>query len=147
MRAAAFVATSAVLACAALAWAEDNRKDAEQLRGQWTAVTAFDADGKSREIKEDDRNHFTFEFGVDTITTKLKTRALEGKYKLDSSKSPREIDIVRKRKDQELTFQGIYAIEGDRLKVCLAGAGHPRPKKFRSGEGIEFAVELKRVKP
>jgi hypothetical protein len=30
--------------------------------------------------------------------------------------------------------------------VCLAGTGRERPTEFKSGDGIEFAVLLKRVK-
>jgi uncharacterized protein (TIGR03067 family) len=139
MSALAFLALAASLALA------DDKKDGKELRGTWTAVGHFGADGKLTAVAEDDPRHFTFEFGADKLVTKLKKRSIEGTYKLDPSKSPRQIDVVRRRGGEELTFKGIYAVEKGRLKVCLAGAGNDRPKEFKAGKNIEFAVELKRV--
>jgi uncharacterized protein (TIGR03067 family) len=146
MKAFAFVALAATLACPAPSRADDGKKDAEQIRGQWAAVGTLDADGKVKEIPEDDPRYFTFEFGADKLAVKRKKQTIEGTYKLDPSRNPKEIDVVRKLRGEDALFKGIYALEGDRLKFCLAGTGNDRPKEFKPGEGIEFAVVLKRVK-
>jgi uncharacterized protein (TIGR03067 family) len=143
MKSAIMAALGMSLICSA--WADDH-KDADRIRGVWTAVAKFDEDGKSKEIKPDDPMHFRFEFTADTMATILKSRSIEGKYKLDPSKSTKEIDVVRKIRGEDTTFQGIYSLDGDKLKVCLAGTGNDRPKAFKAGEGIEFAVEMRKVK-
>jgi uncharacterized protein (TIGR03067 family) len=109
-------------------------------------VAKFDEDGKSKEIKPDDPMHFRFEFTADTMATILKSRTITGTYKLDPTKSPKEIDVVRKIRGENATFKGIYALDGDKLKLSLAGTGNNRPKAFKMGEGIEFAVEMRKVK-
>ncbi|MFN0111604.1 MAG: TIGR03067 domain-containing protein [Blastocatellia bacterium] len=140
------VALAIGIACVVSSLAQDAKNDVEQLQGQWTALGAFDDDGKIKEVTEDDPGHFTFEFNADKLTSQLKKGKIQGVYKLDSSRKPKEIDVVRRVGGEERTFKGIYFVEKDRLKVCLAGTGNERPKDFKTGKGIEFAVELKRVK-
>jgi len=148
MRMQALLAVMAGLGLGALSVAQDAAKnESEVLRGRWTAVAAINAEGKAETVAEDDPKHFTFEFTQDKLITKLKNASIEGAYKLDPAKSPKAIDLVRRRGGKELIFRGIYAVVGDRLRFCLAGPGEERPKEFKQGEGIEFAVELKRVKP
>lgn len=123
------------------------KKEAEKLRGRWSVVSAIDESGKTKPVAEDDPAHFTFEFTADKLVVKLKKATLEGTYTLGPSKKPMEIDIVRKRGDREFDFKGIFSVENDKLMFCLAGTGNDRPKEFKQAEGIEFAVELKRIKP
>jgi uncharacterized protein (TIGR03067 family) len=148
MRVGVLVALGVGLASATPSFADDAaKKDAEQLRGRWAAVGAIDDDGKLKAVAEDDPRYFTFEFTGDKLITRRANRTIEGTYKLDPSKQPKAIDVVRRRGGAEVLFQGIYAVDGDRLRVCLAGTGNGRPKEFKQAEGIEFAVELKRAKP
>jgi hypothetical protein len=46
------------------------------------------------------------------------------------------------------TYQGIYAFEGDRLKICMGDSeGGPRPTKFESPKGGKAnLIVLRRVK-
>lgn len=64
-------------------------------------------------------------------------------FVVDASKSPRAIDLTptsEERKDKKQ--QGIYELDGDKLKLCLADPGKRRPTKFASGPGSddEFMV-------
>lgn len=72
-----------------------------------------------------------------------------GVFKLDSTKKPKEIDILDESgKKNEKTKLGIYEIDGDTYKFCLAPANKPRPTDFTSkgGTGRSLSV-MKRQKP
>ncbi len=70
-----------------------------------------------------------------------------GVTRLDSSKTPKEIDIldasgVKTDKSQ----LGIYELDGDTYKYCLAPPGKPRPTEFASppGSGISLGVSRRK---
>src|SRR5688572_26212860 len=110
--------TAAVLIVALVATAggDDTKKDVEKLQGKWE-LTSSEKDGKKmptgsmREVKGDKY----------TITAKGKVLG-KGTIKLDATARPKAIDATR---DGDKTMLGIYAIDGDEQKVCLAPAGKP----------------------
>jgi uncharacterized protein (TIGR03067 family) len=68
-----------------------------------------------------------------------------GKFKIDSTKTPKEIDIMDEsgmRNDQ--TRLGIYEIEEGTYKYCLAPAGKPRPIEFASKTGSQRSLGVSR---
>jgi uncharacterized protein (TIGR03067 family) len=69
----------------------------------------------------------------------------EGNFKLDPSQKPTAIDIMPLTgKNSGKTLPGIYSIEGDMLKICVAKGHHvARPTGFKGGDGVVFLV-LKR---
>lgn len=72
-----------------------------------------------------------------------------GVFQIDSAKSPKEIDIFDETGvKNETTKLGIYELNGDTYKYCLAPAGKPRPTEFTSkpGSGHSLGVS-KRQKP
>jgi uncharacterized protein (TIGR03067 family) len=57
----------------------------------------------------------------------------KGTFKIDATKSPKEIDVLDESgAKNERTKLGIYQIDGDTYKFCLARAGKPRPAQFTS---------------
>ena len=69
-------------------------------------------------------------------------------YTLSPEKTPKEIDLytdfyTRDKKH----YPGIYAIEGDTLKICFDKAGKGRPAKFKTGPARpgEMLLVLKRI--
>jgi uncharacterized protein (TIGR03067 family) len=52
-------------------------------------------------------------------------RVETGTYRLDASKRPGEIDVTTGGRDG--TERGVFAVDGDSLKLCLATRGGPRP--------------------
>jgi uncharacterized protein (TIGR03067 family) len=59
-----------------------------------------------------------------------------GIFRIDADKSPKEIDILDESGVRhEKTKLGIYEIEGDTYRFCLAPAGKSRPTAFTSKEG------------
>lgn len=75
-------------------------------------------------------------------------------YKLDSSKTPKEIDFtpegtVKGKTKKGKTKEWIYSLDGDILKLCMPGPeGGPRPTELAADEGGKnILVTLKREKP
>jgi uncharacterized protein (TIGR03067 family) len=112
--------------------------DKEKIRGDWT-VTAGEKAGHKGE--DDPHKNAVFSFTGDEFTCKIGEKEHSGKFKLDSSKSPREISLTLE--DHKLL--GIYELKGDDLKIC---AGEERPKEFATKEGSKCMLLIfKRKKP
>jgi len=61
---------------------------------------------------------------------------LEGSFKLDSSKLPRQIDWTDDiGADAGKTLPAIYTLDADRFVFVAADPGAPRPTAFRAGPG------------
>jgi uncharacterized protein (TIGR03067 family) len=62
---------------------------------------------------------------------------------VDSSKKPKTIDIMDESgKANAQTKLGIYELDGDKYKYCLAAAGKPRPKEFASPIGSDISLGI-----
>jgi uncharacterized protein (TIGR03067 family) len=121
------------------------KKEKEKIQGTWKAMKVEEK-GQS---KDDDGDHRLI-FSGDEFTIKEADQAvIKGKFKLDASKSPKEIDMeiteARKEEHKGTTALGIFTLEGDDLQLCLCQpGGTERPKEF-SGQG-NFFVTFKREK-
>lgn len=73
--------------------------------------------------------------GGKKVLTLTDKRVEKGTYRLDAAKRPREIDSTTEGRDG--AEKGIYVIEGDTLKLCLATRGGPRPMEFTSKKGTD----------
>jgi uncharacterized protein (TIGR03067 family) len=70
-------------------------------------------------------------------------------FVLDPAKEPCAIDLtMREGKPKAETSQGIYALDGDLLKICFAPPGKTRPVNFTPAPGSgEMLFVLKRAAP
>jgi uncharacterized protein (TIGR03067 family) len=60
----------------------------------------------------------------------------KGTIKLDATKKPRTIDALPAvAAGNAGAILGIYEFDGNRLKLCFARPGMPRPTELRSKEG------------
>jgi uncharacterized protein (TIGR03067 family) len=67
------------------------------------------------------------------------------KFRLDPTTKPKQIDITAE--DSKEILKGIYAIEGESLKICYDMAGKGRPAEFASKAGTRISLRtLKRDK-
>lgn len=67
----------------------------------------------------------------------------EGTYSVDPTTNPRQIDATTDGKKG--TERGIYAIEGETLKLCLSTQGGARPKELATRDGTDLIlIVLKR---
>ena len=131
---------------------EDQAKqDAKQLQGFWEYVSA-EEDGQEM-LQKHSRIHAKIEFRDGNLIRHIprfgEIIILNYTFKLETSSSPRLIDFTQD--DKRLnghTFEGIYEINGDQLKLCyhLTPDGKKRPTEFVGKDGNVLII-FKRVKP
>jgi RNA polymerase sigma-70 factor (ECF subfamily) len=115
--------------------AEDEAdKEVKLLQGEWKFV-AVESDGKSTRDEVLQRMKWTFK-GTELISHNADGSESKSTFKIAPGKAPKEIDLTALDGDlKDKTTEGIYELEGGRLKVCLRdpkGKETGRPKKFDS---------------
>ena len=117
-------------------------KDLEAFRGTWRLISK-EVDGKKfsdAEIKD----VIMTNDGSGRASVRRGDKVLaEGTVKLGPTKSPKTIDVTfteGERKGQ--TARGVYEIEGDTFRVCVARAGDERPVELsaKAGSGRTLVV-------
>jgi RNA polymerase sigma factor (sigma-70 family) len=117
--------------------------DAKAIQGVWLAVSV-EADGKKAATEEVPDLRLEFrgeELLLGSADGKGRTR--KHRFTLDAAKSPKQIDLVdRDGTSKDNASAGIYALEKDRLILCLPRVGTTRPKDFktRMGDGMLLLV-------
>jgi uncharacterized protein (TIGR03067 family) len=111
------------------------RTDKKRLQGTWSVVSE-NVGGQSRRTEGD--SHGSWIIDGDKIVMQTDGRR-EGKFTIDPSKSPRQIDITVASSDgkKEETIRGVYELRGDDLYVCLASGDAPRPLDLRAASGTD----------
>jgi uncharacterized protein (TIGR03067 family) len=143
-----------VLAAALCLWAApagraDDKDELDNLVGQWV-VTAENEGGKAADPKDVEATHTIFTFGKDGKFKQTygsdpdkPTADASGTIKIDTTKKPREIDLIVITSDKkERDIPAIYELDKDTLKIampnCLEGA--KRPTNFDRGANITVFV-------
>lgn len=140
MRRPLLVALVAVLLVAA----DDAKKDAENIQGIWTVVSA-ERDGKKMPEKETKNVKVTFKDGVMSVSREARDE--KAGYKLDPAKKPKTIDFTPDQDKKEKPALGIYELDGDNLKLCWSKEGGARPTEFVSkADSDVMLIVLKREK-
>ncbi len=63
--------------------------------------------------------------------------------RLDTSTAPMTIDyLVMAGPNEGKVQQGIFAWEGDDVRICFAEPGQPRPDRFEVPEGAAWTLSL-----
>jgi RNA polymerase sigma factor (sigma-70 family) len=140
------VATSNVadhlLAGTPAATAEEPKTDQEKLQGSWVLV-AGDMNGDP--APEGYIGNFRAVFKGNKLVFRTKDDkpiprfSREWTFQLDPKAKPKAIDL----QSGDHRAAGIYALEGETLKLCGAEAGGKRPTEFKGGPGLLF-LTLKR---
>lgn len=116
------------------------KTDVERMVGNWFIVN-----------KDSGRKGEMWVISKDQIlmhAKELGARARLNSYKIDAGKTPKQIDI----NEHVIGFttgpsRGIYAFDGDELRICLPALGKDRPTEFASKPGAAGLVILQRQKP
>src|SRR5689334_6015086 len=112
---------------------EATRKDLKRIQGTW-AFVLIEEEGRRKTHRElkgmEDRLYWTFRDNA--VIRNLGDEPVRGTFKLDATKQPREIDLFDYA-GKGKTVRGIYAFEGERLKICLGSVkSGERPREFAS---------------
>jgi uncharacterized protein (TIGR03067 family) len=124
---------------------DDVKKDKAKLEGTWKAVAA-EAGGKAHDDATEHRLIFS---GDEFSVKKGEETMIQGRFKIDPSKKPKEIDMELTNSKREnlngKTALGIYELDGDTLRWCWNKPGGERPKKFSSeAANVHLLATLKR---
>lgn len=102
--------------------------DLARMRGDWMV-----AEMKQNGIKhppEDSQSLFRTVDGDKFSVFRYSRKLSEGTFKIDPTKSPKTIDSTFANMLDGPSVQGIYEFDGDKLRICNAPPGKPRPKDF-----------------
>jgi uncharacterized protein (TIGR03067 family) len=126
---------------------EAARKDLEKLQGTWNLVS-MEVEGHA--VPPEDFRGWNAVYEGDTLTLRVGNEVRRrGIETLDAARNPKAIntwDLDGPYED--LTVPGIYALDGDSLKLCFARPGQPRPTEFTTTRGTAFLyVVYERKKP
>jgi RNA polymerase sigma factor (sigma-70 family) len=127
--------------------------DAKTLQGKWT-TTACEMNGEVFAGKRLKDYQFDPEFSGDTFAIQFGEIKMEGTFELDPAKSPKTITLKLKGnpgdkvKDMVTESKGIYSLDGDKLRICIAETSKPRPVAFQTKAGSGHTLmEFKRIPP
>jgi uncharacterized protein (TIGR03067 family) len=133
---------------AAIAAADDKTaNDTKELQGSWQVVS-LEGNGEARPDDEAKELQIVFK-GDEIFAVKPKGEDPRSKFKVDSSKTPKTIDL-RPVAEKDKIVAGIYSLNNGQLKLCINIFGQDttkRPTEFKTheGDGVAFAV-LERAK-
>ncbi len=72
----------------------------------------------------------------------------KARYEQNPKASPKAIDLILKDGDAEYRMLGIYAADGNQLKLCWQHDGKARPTEFKTNaEPTQMLLVLERAKP
>jgi uncharacterized protein (TIGR03067 family) len=115
--------------------------DKDKIQGTWLVVSA-EQGGKP--LSPEDAKTLKLVFAGDKLTLQHNDQKVQGPFKLDPDKKPKEMDVEIAGK----TCKAIYQLDGDTLKIAHGEPGDPRPEEFRAKEGSHRQIMvLKRDKP
>jgi uncharacterized protein (TIGR03067 family) len=115
------------------------------LAGTWSCLSAT-VDGKPLPKETTDllrltltQNRYKTEKGSEVL--------FDSSYTVDPSKNPKQINMIGTEGDLAgKEAPGIYALEGDVLRICYVMPGLARPEAFESASGSKaFLVSWKRT--
>jgi uncharacterized protein (TIGR03067 family) len=120
--------------------------EAKRLEGHWRGV-ALESDGRRATATElEAMKGGGWVFKGSEVSFEDPNAPGKSAYKLDPSKSPKEIDLIGTEGPQKgKTMEGIYKLEDGRLTICvrdLAAAEKGRPTAFttEAGSGLGLIV-------
>jgi uncharacterized protein (TIGR03067 family) len=133
---------SLLLASVALLVAADKADDdLKKIQGSWTVVSMVKFQKKA---SDDYVKKMSVEVKENVLTINDAGNAIESEIKLDPTKKPKTIDLIREATTGNVTILGIYELEGDTLKLCWSRSKE-RPTAL-DGAKADGLMVLKRKK-
>jgi uncharacterized protein (TIGR03067 family) len=122
------------------------REALKPFQGTWT-FESLEEDGMK--VTADELKQRTIFFGADVFVVRQGNKILQaGGLQVNPSKNPKSVNaMVKVGQDKGKVWLGIYALDGDTLKLCLDTEGEERPKEFKAPAGSKRLLAVcKRVK-
>jgi uncharacterized protein (TIGR03067 family) len=118
-----------------------NKKDLEHLQGDWAGVSMIRDGAKV----SDDEIQVVFRTikGSESTLFLFEKALLKETFTIDASKKPKTIDVLAAMGPAKAKpMLGIYEIDKNTLKICLAEPGKDRPTDFaaKAGSGHTLTV-------
>ncbi|MGH7169083.1 MAG: TIGR03067 domain-containing protein [Gemmataceae bacterium] len=126
------------------------KKDLDKLQGEWTMVSKKAGGWKAPDenIKNNKLTIKGDQWAVRLDLGEFEAPGLPVTFKIDPSKKPKLIDLVREASGRKYLLRGIYKLEGDTLTVCIALGNLPRPKQFKTtARAVSLEVWKKQAPP
>jgi uncharacterized protein (TIGR03067 family) len=119
-----------VLCLLAVTKDDPNKKDQDAMQGDW-ACERYVVSGMPL---DDDNAQSIFRTNKDDGYTVylFRKRLGGGTFKLDATKTPKQIDLMPEGKGKAGAVRGIYKLEKDTLTICYAAPGKERPATFEA---------------
>jgi len=111
---------------------DKGKTDKDKIQGKWLPVSLEKGGIKA---PEEEYKKVKLAFTGDKITVVEDAREMAVTFKLDPAKKPKQIDVTESRNGKDEVHEGIYELDGDKLKICFAHAQDPRPRDFVSQAG------------
>jgi uncharacterized protein (TIGR03067 family) len=110
------------------------KEELKRHQGTWRATSSI-YDGK--EGPEEIVRSITRTVDDEHVVWKRDGNSFAGtKFELDPTRDPKTIDLIPDGgKDRGERVHGIYKLEKDRLTICMAAPGKPRPEAFKAEKG------------
>jgi uncharacterized protein (TIGR03067 family) len=110
------------------------KKELKKLKGSWSA-TALEFAGQKAPADEAKKNKIMFD--GDKVTFIEGDEKKQGTFKIDPTKKPATIDLIgTEGKEKGKTTKGIYALEGDSLKIAIGFKRDERPTEFATSKDV-----------
>jgi uncharacterized protein (TIGR03067 family) len=125
---------------------QTTKADPDKLAGTWSCVSAVN-DGKA--IAEATVKQLRLTMTKDRYKTERGEDVLfDSTYTIDAAKDPKQINMFgTEGENKGKAAQGIYALDGDTLKICYTMPGKDRPTTFESKPGSAATLVIwKRAK-
>jgi RNA polymerase sigma factor (sigma-70 family) len=116
--------------------------DQRRFQGTWSAVSGKE---QAKDVPEDALKDFKITFSGDKVTIHRPAGERNGTFKLDPSRKPSGIDMAFEVMGQTVTVLGVYAFDGENLRICFSEPDDERPadldgkvgslRVLRRGEG------------
>ena len=123
------------------------KKELKKLEGSW--ATVFIEAAGQKVTDEDKIKTRKLSTKGDKYTLKVGDETVQGTIEINPTKKPKTIDVKPDSgSNKGKTLLGIYELDGDSLKICLALPGKDRPTALvTAAENGQQLVVYKREKP
>ena len=121
---------------------EDARKEIEKFRGTWKWIFM---ESEGTKLPEETFKNSRLIMDGDKFIARDPKETLTGTFTVSASRKPKTIDVTfNEGPEKGKVFKGIYELEGDTYKVCIALPGKERPTEFVSKPESGHVLEVLR---